>query len=183
MIVELLLLGILFPLDVAQAGEVGPWQAEGFGDKLEFSADAANLGPVLFPPIPGDRNEVLLTEPDAWEGTVHPLGEIAQGDPATAPEGTAPRQGTPLHRGTTGEQPFIPQRIPFRPRTDVTTQSKPYAASPGITVMTPSGYGAGWGSAGFGLGLQERTRFTNTSDGVAGFGIGFGNPRENIGLT
>jgi hypothetical protein len=183
MIVELLLLGILLPVDVAQAGELEPWQAEGFGDKLEFSADAAHLGPLLFPPIPGDRHEVLFTKQVAGEGTVHPQGEIAQGDPATAPEGMAPRQGTPLHRGITGEQPFVPQRIPFRPRTDVTTQSKPYATSPGITVMTPSGYGAGWGSAGFGLGLQERTRFTNTSDGVAGFGMGFGNPRENIGLT
>jgi hypothetical protein len=218
MIVQLLLLGILLPLDVAQAGELEPWQAQGFGDKLELSADAAHLDPLLFPPIPGDRNQVLFTEQVAWEETVHPQdlrifgesplnveairesplhlgfnvkdgvspepqGEIAQEEPATAPEGTAPRQGTPLHRGIPGEQPFIPQRIPFRPRTDVTTQSKPYAASPGITVMTPSGYGAGWGSAGFGLGLQERTRFTDSSDGVAGFGIGFGNPRENLGLT
>ncbi|WP_052315745.1 hypothetical protein [Oscillatoria acuminata] len=184
MIIQLLLLGILLPLDVAQAGELEPWQAEGFGDKLEFSAHAADLEPVFFQPIQGDRTVVLLTEPNAGEGTVHPQSEIAQGDPATAPEGMTPRQGTPLHRGIPGEQPFIPQRIPFRPRTDVTTtQSKPYAASPAITVMTPSGYGAGWGSAGFGLGLQERTRFTDSSDGVAGFGIGFGNPRENIGLT
>ncbi|WP_368011934.1 hypothetical protein [Laspinema palackyanum] len=185
MIVELLLLGILFPLDVAQAGEVEPWQAEGFGDNLELSADAAPLGPLLFPPIQGDRTEVevLFPEPDAWEGTVPHQGEIAQEDPTTAPEETTPRSGTPLHRGIPGEQPFMPQRIPFRPRTDITTQSKPYVASPGITVMTPSGYGAGWGSAGFGLGLQERTRFTDSSDGVAGFGIGFGNPRDNIGLT
>ncbi len=183
MIVELLLLGTLFPVDVAQAGEVEPWQAQGFGDKLEFSADAANLEPLLFPPIQGDRAEVLFLELDTVGGTVYPQSEIAQGEPATPPEETAPRPGAPLHRGIPGEQPFIPQRIPFRPRTDVTTQSKPYLASPGITVMTPSGYGAGWGSAGFGLGLQERTRFTDSSDGVAGFGIGFGNPRENIGVT
>jgi hypothetical protein len=218
MVVELLLLGILLPVDVAQAGEVKPLPAEQFGDKLEFSADATNLEPLLLPPIQGDRDPVLFTKQVAGEETVYPQdlrifgesplnveairesplhlglnftdgvnpdpqGEMAQGEPATAPEGTAPRQGTPLHREIPGEQPFIPQRIPFRPRTDITTQSKPYLASPGITVMIPSGYGAGWGSAGFGVGLQERTRFTDSSDGVAGFGIGFGNPRENIGLT
>ncbi len=183
MFVQLLLLGTLFPLDIAQATEAEPWQAEGSGDKLEFSADAPPL-PTLFPPaIEGDRPGVLLTAHDFGEGTAQFPGEIAQGDPSPPPEGLSLPKTTPLHRAIPGEQPFIPERVPFLPRTDVTNQSKPYAGSPGITIMIPSGYGAGWGSAGFGLGLQERTRFTNQGDGVAGFGMGFGNPRENIGLT
>lgn len=49
--------------------------------------------------------------------------------------------------------------------------------------MTPSGYGASWGSTGIGLGLQERTRFTNDSDGVLGVGIGLGNARKSLGLA
>jgi hypothetical protein len=180
MIVQLLLLGML-PLNRVQAGEVDPLPAGGYGVKLEFATQVDGLE-GLFPPFQeGDRPGVLFSESGFPEQMAQSLGEITQSP--TSPEGQVVAQSTPLHRAVPGTQPFIPERIPFRPRTDAINESKPYATSPAITVITPSGYGAGWGSAGFGLGLQERTRYTTQSDGVAGFGIGFGNPRENIGLT
>ena len=78
---------------------------------------------------------------------------------------------------TQGEPEFEPQRIPLRlpPR-------RFYRSSPGVTIITPSGYGAGWGSAGIGIGIQERVRFIDESDGVIGLGFGLGNPQKNIGL-
>jgi hypothetical protein len=76
-----------------------------------------------------------------------------------------------------GEEKFEPRRIPLR-----IPLQKLYRSSPGITIMNPSGYGASWKSAGIGIGLQERVRFRNDSDGVFGLGFGLGNPQKNLGL-
>lgn len=75
-----------------------------------------------------------------------------------------------------GEQ-FEPQRIPLR-----IPQRNYYRIAPSITIINPSGYGASWGSAGIGIGLQERVRFRDDADGVIGLGFGLGNPRKNVGL-
>jgi hypothetical protein len=76
-----------------------------------------------------------------------------------------------------GEEKFEPQRIPLR-----IPPQKTYRASPGITIMNPSGFGASWKSAGIGFGFQERVRFRNNADGVFGLGFGLGNPQKNLGL-
>jgi hypothetical protein len=76
-----------------------------------------------------------------------------------------------------GEEQFEPRRIPLR-----IPLQKPYRASPSITIINPSGYGASWKSAGIGIGLQERVRFRNDADGVFGLGFGLGNPQKNLGL-
>lgn len=78
---------------------------------------------------------------------------------------------------TTGETKFEPQRIPL-----TLPSKKSYRSSPSITIINPSGYGASWGSAGIGIGLQERARFIDQVDGVFGFGFGLGNPQKNLGI-
>ncbi|MGF1540755.1 MAG: hypothetical protein ACFCU5_09945 [Pleurocapsa sp.] len=85
--------------------------------------------------------------------------------------------GEPFLRRTPTRPTSEPQRIPLT----IPVRQQPYLTSPSITIMTPSGYGAGWGNAGVGIGLQERTRFTEDADGVIGLGFGLGNPRKNIG--
>ena len=86
--------------------------------------------------------------------------------------------GTPaLRRQPTGEERFEPQRIPLQ----VPFNKRPYRASPSITIINPSAYGASWGNAGIGFGFQERVRFVDQSDGVIGLGFGLGNARKNIG--
>ncbi|BAY08051.1 hypothetical protein [Calothrix sp. NIES-2098] len=91
------------------------------------------------------------------------------------PVGQQPLQIEPAYPE---QKPFQPKRIPavFRKRR---SSSIP---SPGITIQTPSAYGKSWGSASVGLGLQSRTRFTDTADGVIGFGIGFGDAQKSVGL-
>ena len=82
-----------------------------------------------------------------------------------------------LRRNPNEGEEFEPQRIPLR-----VPGRNYYRIAPSITIINPSGYGASWGNAGIGIGLQERVRFRNESDGVIGLGFGLGNPRKNVGL-
>ncbi|MGD1920558.1 MAG: hypothetical protein ACFCAD_17740 [Pleurocapsa sp.] len=87
-------------------------------------------------------------------------------------------KGSPsLRRQPTGGERFEPQRIPLR----IPLPKQPYRASPSITIINPSAYGASWGSFGIGFGFQERARFIDESDGVIGLGFGLGNPQKNVG--
>jgi hypothetical protein len=87
-----------------------------------------------------------------------------------------------LRRTPQGEEPeFYPENIPLTlPKSEEPPEF--YKASPVITIMTPSGGGASWGTIGIGIGVQNRTRYTDSSDGVIGIGFGVGNPRENLGV-
>lgn len=86
--------------------------------------------------------------------------------------------GSPaLRRQPTGGERFEPRRIPLR----VPFPKQPYRASPSITIINPSAYGASWGSLGIGFGFQERARFTDEGDGVIGLGFGLGDARKNVG--
>ncbi len=82
-----------------------------------------------------------------------------------------------LRRQPKGEERFEPRRIPLQ----IPFTQQPYRASPSITIINPSAYGASWGSAGIGFGFQDRVRFRNQADGVIGIGFGLGNPFKNIG--
>lgn len=87
--------------------------------------------------------------------------------------------GSPsLRRQPTGEERFEPKRIPLQ----IPFPKQTYRTSPSITIINPSAYGASWGSAGIGIGYQERARFRDESDGVIGLGFGLGNPRKNVGV-
>ncbi|MFW6368044.1 MAG: hypothetical protein ACOCZG_02700, partial [Halothece sp.] len=55
--------------------------------------------------------------------------------------------------------------------------------SPGITVENPSGFGGANGSVSLGAIFQDRTRFTNSSDGSVGTSLSLGNPNTAIGVT
>ena len=86
--------------------------------------------------------------------------------------------GSPsLRRNPEEGEEFEPQRIPLR-----IPSRNYYRIAPSITIINPSGYGASWGSAGIGIGLQERVRFRDEADGVIGLGFGLGNPSKNVGL-
>jgi hypothetical protein len=87
-------------------------------------------------------------------------------------------RGSPsLRRQPSGGERFEPKRIPLK----IPLPEQPYRASPSITIINPSAYGASWGSLGLGFGFQERARFTDESDGVIGLGFGLGNSQKNVG--
>jgi hypothetical protein len=92
------------------------------------------------------------------------------------------RGGNIRRRPTENEEEFNPEAVPIIIPGLQELAPKPYKASPNISIVTPSGYGADWGSAGIGIGFQERARFTDDSDGVIGFGIGLGDSKDLVGL-
>ena len=97
---------------------------------------------------------------------------------AVEPVNSDLERGSPsLRRQPTGGERFEPKRIPLR----IPFPKQSYRASPSITIINPSAYGASWGSFGIGFGFQERARFIDQSDGVIGLGFGLGNPRKNVG--
>lgn len=100
------------------------------------------------------------------------LSEPTIGQTSSTP-GSPSLRRTPLE----GEPQFEPERIPLR-----IPQRQYYRAAPSVTIINPSGYGAYWGVAGIGVGLQDRARLTNEADGVIGLGFGLGNPQTNVGL-
>ncbi|NEQ33221.1 MAG: S-layer homology domain-containing protein [Leptolyngbya sp. SIO4C5] len=53
---------------------------------------------------------------------------------------------------------------------------------PGSSVGSPTAFGADWRDVFFGATFQERTRFTNRSDGAIGLGFGLGDARNLVGL-
>ncbi len=83
-----------------------------------------------------------------------------------------------LRRQPTGGERFEPKRIPLQ----IPFPKQSYRASPSVTIINPSAYGASWGSAGIGFGYQDRVRFQDDADGVIGLGFGLGNPLKNIGV-
>lgn len=82
-----------------------------------------------------------------------------------------------LRRQPSGGERFEPTRIPLQ----IALPEQPYRASPSITIINPSAYGASWKSAGIGFGFQERVRFKDNSDGVIGLGFGLGNSQKSVG--
>ena len=50
------------------------------------------------------------------------------------------------------------------------------------TIMTPTAWGAAYGSALVGVGATDRTPFLPSADGIVGLGYGMGDPVLNVGL-
>lgn len=99
-----------------------------------------------------------------------------------------PRGGNLRRKPVEREEEFKPERVPLmippgieRIEQQQTAPTR-YKASPNISIITPSGYGADWGTIGVGFGFQARTRFTDSSDGVVGFGFGLGDAQKLVGL-
>ncbi len=66
------------------------------------------------------------------------------------------------------------------PATDKFNSYNP-RTSPGFSVFNPVGFGADNNLVFFALSYQNRTRYTRTSDGEAGFGIGLGDATNSVG--
>lgn len=56
------------------------------------------------------------------------------------------------------------------------------SSAPGVSIGTPTAFGANWGRVYAGFGYQARTRYTTEADGTLALGFGLGNSRENVGL-
>ena len=55
-------------------------------------------------------------------------------------------------------------------------------SSPGSAIGVPSAFGASWRNVFAGMTVQERTRFTDRSDGAMSVGFGLGDGEKAVGL-
>ncbi|HEY9835260.1 MAG TPA: hypothetical protein V6D26_32215 [Stenomitos sp.] len=156
---------------------------------FQISDSGSRLSPL---PIPQETSlPNTLIEPSQWPvsatdiqdlryisaalaqsivGTSNMAQSLAQG-------GAKPRLDTEPSKPD--EQPFSPQNLPLE---SVKPKARQAASAPGISILTPSAYGQSWGSASIGVGLQSRTRFTRTGDGVLGIGMGLGDAQKAVGV-
>jgi hypothetical protein len=120
---------------------------------------------------------------------IDPLPNIAPNIPDSSP-GNAPgvgRDATPsTPDGSAGQAPTLqtepsqPGQPPFKPNRIQLKKASRFVGrpSPAVTIVTPSAYGQASRTLGVGISFQERTRFSQKSDGSFGFGLGFGDPRK-----
>jgi hypothetical protein len=71
-------------------------------------------------------------------------------------------------------------RLP-QPSTFV-TDARGSVISPGLTIGVPSGFGADWGDAFVGVGIQHRTRTLRNADAGVVVGFGLGDAQRLVGL-
>jgi hypothetical protein len=57
-----------------------------------------------------------------------------------------------------------------------------FQASPGLSIAIPTGFGADNNTGFVSATYQNRTRFSNVSDGAVGVGIGLGDARKSVGV-
>ncbi len=107
--------------------------------------------------------------------------------PTPAPSPTAPPVGAPSSVAPTGsgsldDSQKLRMRLEGISRQEFDIRCPCYGPlSPALTLSNPAGFGADNNTLFLSGSYQNRTRFTNTSDGELGIGVGLGDARNSIG--
>ncbi|NJN23910.1 MAG: hypothetical protein HC810_05325 [Acaryochloridaceae cyanobacterium RL_2_7] len=108
--------------------------------------------------------------------------ELSTADLLSQLNSPSPRIETAGSRPRLRTEPQSSEDTIFRPRRDVFLDSSYSRYSPGIAVFNPIGFGQSLGDLSVGFGFQERTRFSQKSDGAVGINFGLGDPENLVGL-
>ncbi|MBD2543854.1 MULTISPECIES: hypothetical protein [Planktothricoides] len=109
------------------------------------------------------------------------LGQFVQFAPPDPPNVETPTRGETSRESL--EQEWL---LPLPPKVDVTVPQQVQGVgsqrrvAPSSSILSPTAFTARWGQAFTGAGFQERTRFTDSSDGAISTGFGVGDPRKNV---
>jgi hypothetical protein len=158
-----------------------------------------NSSPLLSVPVtvPGvttvDKNPITATNPLNGVNAISPSNP--PGTINSSITASAPREETknmiqmaldPCNVSNPNRPPScFPKPAPIRlvpPEINLLSAQGASVSGGGTTLSTPSASGAYWGVAGVGISYQGRARFTNKQDAAAGIGIGFGDPKQNVGI-
>jgi hypothetical protein len=137
-----------------------------------FGAAASNASPL----VPAGE-DTTTTGNAASLGKVAGSNSLAQVPPPPSPEAPA----KPSSSETQELQNQLNNINNQAPAPDKFNTYIP-RVSPGFSISNPTGFGADNNLFFFGLSYQSRTRFTQTSDGEAGFGIGLGDAVKAVGV-
>jgi hypothetical protein len=151
-------------LKASNAGDIGRLSDLDIAD----TSAIGNLSQV--PPAP--------TTPETPSPTTPPA-PTAPVDPA-AP--TAPATGTPTPSGS--ETQDLQNQLNNIQQPASTNKFEGYQPriSPGFSISNPTGFGADNNLFFVSASYQNRTRFTQTSDGELGLGVGLGNAIDSVGV-
>jgi hypothetical protein len=139
------------------------------------TADAANLGRV-------SNLDRITATPVIFKGIlaqVPPPPPAPTGIPSSTPP--APTNPASSENKDLQEQLNNIKNNPGAPVEDKYTTYQP-KASPSFSIFNPVGFGADNNLVFFSLSYQNRTRFTQKSDGEAGIGIGLGDAVNAVGV-
>jgi len=109
------------------------------------------------------------------------LGQFVQFAPPDPPNVETPTRGETSRDLL--EQEWL---LPLPPKVDVTVPQQVQGVgsqrrvAPSSSILSPTAFTARWGQGFTGAGFQERTRFTDSSDGAISTGFGVGDPRKNV---
>ena len=109
------------------------------------------------------------------------LGQFVQFAPPDPPNVETPTTGETSRESV--EEQWL---LPLPPKVDVTVPQQVQGVgsqrrvAPSSSILSPTAFTARWGQAFTGAGFQERTRFTDSSDGAISTGFGVGDPRKNV---
>ena len=123
-------------------------------------------------PTPARQTQVVTQQRSIPSQTSQRL--IAQ-QPNYIGESTAPNQPPPSHDIDELEDKL-------REISEKTNFGDVYRGSPGLTIVNPAGFGADRNTAFLSATYQQRTRYTNKSDGAVGVGVGLGDARRSVGV-
>jgi hypothetical protein len=151
-------------------------------EELQASADLNNLVISQAPPAPTEAPPPSPTVPGTPVAPteVPAPSQIAPGTPIAPAE-------TPAPSSSTGELPSTAELD--GQLNGLSTKQFPAnlpgssgGSSPGLAINNPTGFGADNWTAFLSGSYQSRTRFTQTSDGELGVGIGLGDAVNAVGL-
>lgn len=154
----------------------------------EFEAMLSRPQPGSTEPEVAKRQSAPQSFPSVGESREYSDSSIADREPAIAqvtppeppiPEPTAP--DTP-ELEELQEQWLLPVPPVIENPIQVQRGRGVPSVAPGSSLLTPTAFGPRWGQAFVGAGFQERTRFTDSSDGAISVGFGVGDPRKTVGL-
>ena len=136
-----------------------------------------------------DYGELLQMEPALQSGDASgtaeemaaqelPRWQIGQRDADESDEYILPIDPLPEEDGEALREELLIPALPVA----LTPSTLGAAASPGSSSGSPTAFGADFGRFFVGASFQERTRFTDRSDGSISAGFGLGNARKSLGL-
>lgn len=111
------------------------------------------------------------------------LGQFVQAPP-DPPNVETPTRGNSLDRESLEKQWLL--NLPPSDLEEITAPQRDQRVgsqsrvAPSSSILSPTAFTARWGQAFAGAGFQERTRFTDSSDGAISTGFGVGDPRKNV---
>ncbi len=173
------------------------------------ACDLSNQAIATQPSSPAYFDSGNFVVPNAEEPATKELTQGSAPSAIASPESLTVQEFTPetssaSESSSKGEETVSPQQNPIVVAQGKPTATKPcleveglqsqlhavqeikdvgeFQASPALSIVIPTGFGADNNTGFISATYQNRTRYTDVSDGSLGVGVGFGDARQSVGV-